>query len=137
MNSFWGGRYEKCFTDIRVVNPLAPSNSGSSIQSCYRKHESAKKRAYESRIHAKVEHSTFTPLVFSVTGGMGHEATIFYKRLASLLSEKSIGLGQVSTIFSLTSISHTMYQRGAWSSQGLYIKCAPVDLIQAETQFSM
>ena len=28
------------------------------------------------------------PLVFSATGGMGHEATIFYKRSASLLSEK-------------------------------------------------
>jgi len=35
-----------------------------------------------------VEHSTFTPLVFSATGGMAHEATIFYKRLSSLLSEK-------------------------------------------------
>ena len=47
------------------------------------------KRAYESCIH-EVEHSTLTPLVFSVTGGMGHEdeATIFSKRLASLLSEK-------------------------------------------------
>jgi len=44
------------------------------------------KRAYESCIR-EVEHSTFTPLVFSATGGMGHEATIFYKRLASL-SEK-------------------------------------------------
>ena len=35
-----------------------------------------------------MEHSIFTPLVFSATGGMSHEATVFYKRLASLLSEK-------------------------------------------------
>ena len=28
MNGFWGGRYEKCYTDVRVFNPLAPSNSG-------------------------------------------------------------------------------------------------------------
>jgi len=47
----------------------------------------AKKRAYESCIR-EVEHSTFTPLVFSATGAMGHEATIFLQKIASLLSEK-------------------------------------------------
>jgi len=35
-----------------------------------------------------VEHGTFTPLVFSGTGGMADQAFVFYKRLASLLSEK-------------------------------------------------
>jgi len=69
---FWGSRFEIYFTDIRVFNPLAPSNNGSSIQSCYRKYKSTKKRAYESCIQ-EVEYSTFTPLVFSASGGMGHE----------------------------------------------------------------
>ena len=46
-----------------------------------------KKRAYQQRIQ-EVEHSSFTPLVLSATGGMGNEATIFYKQLASLLSQK-------------------------------------------------
>ena len=46
-----------------------------------------KREFYESCIR-EVEHSTFTPLVFSATGGMGNEATIFYKIIASLLSEK-------------------------------------------------
>ena len=55
MNGFWGGRYEKCYTDIRVFNPLAPSNSGSSIQSCYRKHEAIKKRLMS---HTSVKWST-------------------------------------------------------------------------------
>ena len=32
-----------------------------------------------------MKHSSFTPLVLSATGGMGNEATIFYKHLASLL----------------------------------------------------
>jgi len=41
-----------------------------------------KKRAHEQM----VEHSSFTPLVFSVTGGMGREATCFYKQLASMLA---------------------------------------------------
>jgi len=80
--------HERCYTDIRVFNPFASSNSGTALSSCYRKHELSEKRAYDLRIR-EVEHSSFTPLVFSATGGMGHEANIFYKRLASLLSEKS------------------------------------------------
>jgi len=56
MNGFCGGRFEKCYTDIRVFNP---SNSASNLQSTYRKHESLKKR---SRLR-EVEHSSFTPLV--------------------------------------------------------------------------
>ena len=35
-----------------------------------------------------VEHSSFTPLVLAATGGLGNEATSFYKRLASKLSQK-------------------------------------------------
>ena len=46
-----------------------------------------KKQAYELRVR-EVEHSFYTPLVFAATGGMGHEASTFYKRLASLLSDK-------------------------------------------------
>ena len=47
----------------------------------------AKKREYGQRIR-DVEHGFFTPLVFSTSGAMGREATIFYKRLADLLSDK-------------------------------------------------
>ena len=47
----------------------------------------AKKRKYGQRI-CDVEHGVFTPLVFSTSGAMGREATIFYKRLADLLSDK-------------------------------------------------
>ena len=43
---------------------------------------------YEERIR-EIEHGSFTPLVFSCSGGMGPLATIVYKRLASLISEKS------------------------------------------------
>ena len=35
-----------------------------------------------------MEHSTFTPLIILTTGGLGKAATTFFKRLASLLSEK-------------------------------------------------
>ena len=35
-----------------------------------------------------IEHAAFTPRVLSTSGGMGREATTFYKRLADLLSNK-------------------------------------------------
>ena len=86
-NGFWGGRFERTYFDVQVFNPHAPSHRQSSLPACYRKQESLKKRAYEQRVR-EVEHSSFTPLVLSVTGGMANEATTFYKRLASCLAMK-------------------------------------------------
>ena len=85
-NGFWGGRHERAFFDIRVFNPLAKSNSHS-ISSCYRKHKNIKRRAYGQRIR-EIEHGCFTPLVLSLTGGMGPAASVCYKRLASMLAQK-------------------------------------------------
>ena len=85
-NGVWGGRYEKTFFDVRVFNPIAPFNRNLTPAAAYRKHERGKKRTYEQHIH-EAEHSSFTPLVLSASGGMGTEATIF-KRLATLLANK-------------------------------------------------
>ena len=86
-NGVWGGRFQKTYFDVRVFNPLAPSNRNQSHAATYRKHKLEKKRAYQQRVQ-EVEHSSFTPLVLSVTGGMGVEASLFYKRLSSLLAQK-------------------------------------------------
>ena len=75
------------FFDVYVFNPHATSNRQSSLAATYRKHKGIKKRAYEQRIR-EVEHSTFTPLVMSATGGLAAEATTFYKRLAACLADK-------------------------------------------------
>ena len=50
MKGFCGCRYKKIYIDAQVFNPFAPSNSSSSLQSCYRKHESVTKWAYKARI---------------------------------------------------------------------------------------
>ena len=47
-----------------------------------------KKRHYDQRVR-EVEHGTFSPLVFSSTGGMGRIATTTYKGLASLIAAKN------------------------------------------------
>ena len=78
---------DKTFFDVRVFHPGAESNKITTIEAAFEKHEQEKKRTYNRRI-LEVEKATFTPLVFSTTGGMGKEAEKFHKRLASLLSEK-------------------------------------------------
>ena len=45
-NGLWGGRFVRSYMDVRVFNPLAPSNKNS-ITACYKKHENEKKCAYE------------------------------------------------------------------------------------------
>ena len=77
-NGVWGGRFQKTYFDVTVFNPLAPSNRNQALAAVYRKRELEKKRAYQQQIQ-DVEHSSFTPLVLSATGGMGNEATFFYK----------------------------------------------------------
>ena len=84
-HGFWN-RYEDAFFDIRVFYPFAPSYQTSSLPALYRKQEKQKKREYGKRIR-EVERGSFTPLVLTTGGGMVPEATVFYKRLASLLSE--------------------------------------------------
>ena len=75
------------FLDVRVFNPFAQSNRVSSLTSTYQRHEK-EKRHYGQRVR-DIEHAIFLPLVFSASGGMGKSATTFYKRVASLVSEKT------------------------------------------------
>ena len=86
-DSFWGNDRQRAFFDIRVFNPHAPSYQNTPLAQCYRKNEQEKKRAYDQRIR-EIEHGSFSPLVFSTTGGMGTTATVVYKRLAAMMAEK-------------------------------------------------
>jgi hypothetical protein len=81
------GRFERIFFDVRVFSPIAQLNCATSIHSTYRKHKNEKWKHYEARI-LEVERASFTPLVLSATGGMAPTATTFYRRIASILSEK-------------------------------------------------
>ena len=84
---FWGQR-QSAFFDVRVFHPNARSYCQSSIPSLYRRQELQKKREYGDRIR-EVEQASFTPLVFTTTGGMGKEAVVFYRHLSDLLSRRS------------------------------------------------
>jgi len=84
--SFWGGDRRMAFFDIKVFNPLASSYVSSPLAQCFRCAELHKKRMYDERV-CEVERGTFFPLVFCC-GGMGPAATVVFKRLATLISEK-------------------------------------------------
>ena len=79
----------KAFADIRVLHPHAPSNAAKTIPAMYRAHEMEKKRKYNARV-INIEKATFTPLVFSTSGGMGPEAMVFYKRIAENIANKTL-----------------------------------------------
>ena len=78
---------EKAFFDVRIFHPNANSNRSKTLPQLFASHESEKKRAYNQRI-IDVEHATFTPLVFSTSGGESLEYLRFHKRLATLLQIK-------------------------------------------------
>ena len=143
MNGFWREDQSMLFADIRVFNPFAPSNNQSSLPTCYKKHENIKKRAYGQLIR-KIEHTFFTPVVLSATGGSAHEATFFYKHLTSLLSHKwrdeyssVMGWLRCSLSFSLLR-SAIQCIRGARSSISNYVSAPPpMDLVRAESNLTI
>ena len=120
---FWGSRSESAFFDVRIFNPNAPSNHTSSSAACYRRHEQAKRNQYEERIR-EVEHASFTPLVFTTSGGASPLTSTFLKHLASKLAEKrdvaystTIGWLRARLSFSLLR-SAVMCIRGSRSTVG-------------------
>ena len=82
----WGGRFEKTLFDVRVFSPLCKTNSGP-IQQTYRRHETEKRRNYESRV-LEIEGASFCPIVLSTSGGQAPTTQALVKRVATLLSEK-------------------------------------------------
>ena len=82
-----GAGTDSAFFDIRVFNPLAPSNWNHTLTSCYHRNEQEKRRAYDQRVR-KIEHGNFTPLVFSASGRMGPVARVFYEKLVSMIAIK-------------------------------------------------
>ena len=78
---------ERTFLDVRVSNFNSPSYRDKTPEQIYLMKEREKKRDYNQRV-IQVEKGSFTPLIFSTTGGMGPEATSYHKRVAQLISTK-------------------------------------------------
>ena len=83
---FWA-REQSAFFDVRVCHPNADSYKNLTPEQIYKLHENDKKRLYLSRV-LEVERGTFTPLVFTTTGGMSNECQHYHSCLAELLAVK-------------------------------------------------
>ena len=83
---FWD-RQQSAFFDVRVCHPNADSYRELSPKQIFQLHENEKKRQYSRRV-LEVEQGSFTPLVFTSTGGMADECKRFHSRLAELLGVK-------------------------------------------------
>ena len=110
---------------VRIFNPNTPSNHTPSRAANYCRHEKAKRNMYEERIR-EVEHASFTPLVFTTSGGASPLTSTFLKHLASRLAEKqdmaystTIGWLRAKLNFSLLR-SAVMCIRGTRSSTGMH-----------------
>ena len=112
---FWGKDRQCAFFDIRVFNPFAHSYRNTSLSQCYRQNKLEKKRIYDERVR-EIEHGSFSPLVFSTSGGMSTTATVVFKRIASRIARKqdkpyskSNTLDPLQTKFFFTAISDSMH----------------------------
>ena len=78
---------ERTFLDVRVMHPNSASYIDKTPEQIYLQHEREKKRKYNDRV-LQVEKGSFSPLIFSTTGGMGPESTRYHKKVAELISVK-------------------------------------------------
>lgn len=140
-SGLWGGRFERAFFDVRVINPLAVSNQSAQGSTCYRRHEADKRRKYQQRV-LEIEHSSFVPFVVSATGGLGPAATTTLQRLALLLAESRdqpycLVMGWLRCRFAFALLrSAIMCLRGARSAKHrpVFNKSAAADLAVTEAR---
>ena len=83
---FWT-RGQNAFFDVRIFDPMAQCYENKTLEQAHSTNEQEKKRGYAERI-LQIEGGTFTPLVFTTSGGMAKEAKAFYDSLAQLISDK-------------------------------------------------
>ena len=86
VHGFWT-RGTTAIFDVRVTDTDVPSNRNTTPKKVLLRHEKEKKDKYGTLL-CKAKRRTFTPLVFSVDGMQGVEATAASRQLASSLAAK-------------------------------------------------
>ena len=137
---FWSSR-QCAFFHVRVFNPFSVTYKKSTLKACHRRNELEKRYCYDERIRL-VEHGSFTPPTFTVGGGIGPAASIFYKRLASILSERnskpySMVLNWLRCLLSFSLLrSSILCLRGARSSyhRPIFSNYSSIDLAVSEAR---
>ena len=134
-------RQQNAFFDVMVFYPHASSYLSKNIPTLYKQFEDAKRRQYSDRI-LNIEYGSFTPLVFSSTGGMGKDATVTLRKIAKSISEKThenvssiMGLLRCRISFALIRAANTCL-RGTKIRRCLTTDGAATDLINNQARIS-
>ena len=78
---------QKVFFDVRITNTNSASQHNVKTEKVLLRHEKEKKRQYNRRI-MNIEHGIFTPLLFSVSGVLSKECSMFHKHMAEKIAKK-------------------------------------------------
>ena len=113
---FWC-RGQRAFFDVTIFDPNVQRHENKALKRCYELNGHEKKRDYSSRI-LNVEQSSFTPLVFSITCGMGRECSTFVKRLRQMISLKRKEKRSVITYGIRCKISYALLRSSLLCVQG-------------------
>ena len=81
------GPFQKTMFDVRIFHSNADSYKDRDIKQVYIQHENIKRKNCEQRV-VQVEKCSFTPLVYSTTGGMAPIAKVFHRRVAELIPKE-------------------------------------------------
>ena len=76
---------QNAFFDIRVTNADNAGQRDKQLKSVLHNHEQEKKRSYNARV-MEIDQGTFTPIVLTVKGVVGHEASLYHKLLADKIA---------------------------------------------------
>lgn len=115
---------QRAFFDIRVFNPLAPTNANRPPKATYKAHEQEKLRAYQTRV-INIEHSSFTPVVFSALGGTSELTKKCLSQLGSLIAEKKKSPQSETMNWLRTRISFAQIRSTMTCIRGTRIKIKP------------
>ena len=128
---FWE-RQRSAFFDVSICHPNADSYRDMDPDQIFRQHETEKKRQYASRV-LEGEQATFTPLVFSTTGGMAVECKECHSRLAELVATKK-GKSYATTMSSIRArVSFALLRsallclRGSRATRRVHLEFSDID----------
>ena len=121
------------------------SNVTLTPEKLYAKHENEKETFYSERVK-QVEKGSFTPLVYSTTGGMGNQATKFLTSLAHKIADKRderyaavIGFLRTKLRFSLlrSVLIAVRGERGKPSAKEPFLALVPFNMIPERNSYDI
>ena len=106
--------------DVRVFNPFAASAISFPLPQLYRRNENENRRKYEQAQLA--ENCSFTPLIFSTSGGASQLTKRFLQVLSAKLSEKKLGTYAEALSWLRTRFPFTIARAGSLCLRGFRVK---------------